>query len=155
MINWRTSKLIDRIGWAKANLKPVRTEYCVVYEDIDMKCATVLHPDPHCMAMLMHGGLMPPVEVWHKLAEDEARTDFTQHSDFRGHLLHDTEPMGPLTEEEAVEFLIKKDIPAHIWKTWDQGNKPKMVVCRRSQLPATREWRNAWRIADELGEKAA
>ena len=81
MIDWRTSKLIDRIGWAKANLAPVRTEYCVVYEDIDMKCASVMHPDPHCMAMLMHGGLMPPVEVWHKLAEDEARPDFTQHQE--------------------------------------------------------------------------
>ena len=42
MIDWRTSKLIDRIGWAKANLKPVRTDYCVVYEDIDMKCASVM-----------------------------------------------------------------------------------------------------------------
>ena len=52
MIDWRTSKLIDRIGWAKANLEPVRTDYCVVYEDIDMKCAAVMHPDPHCMAML-------------------------------------------------------------------------------------------------------
>ena len=111
MIDWRTSKLIDRIGWAKANLKPVRTDYCVVYEDIDMNCASVMHPDPHCMAMLMHGGLMPPVEVWHKLHEDEARPDFTQHSDFRGHLLHDTEPMGPLTEEEAVEFLIRHTSP--------------------------------------------
>ena len=154
MIDWRSSKLIDRINWAKTNLEPVHTEYCIVYEDIDKQCATVVHPDPHCMSMLMHGNIMPPAEVWLKLAEDEARPDFTNHSDFRGHLLHDTEPMGPLTEEQAVEFIIKKDIPTHIWKTWDQGNKPKMVICNKNQLPTTRDWRDAWRISDELGEAA-
>ena len=137
-MDWRGTKLIERVDWAKQNLTPHHTEYCVVYEDVDMDCAAVMHPDPHCMAMLMHGGLMPP--VWAKI---KVRQDATTH----GHLLHDTEPAGPLTEEEAVEYLIQTDIPERIWRTWNEGNRPKIVVCRRSQLPATREWRNAWRIA--------
>jgi hypothetical protein len=29
----------------------------------------------------------------------------------------------------------------------NDGNKPKLVICRKEQLPATRQWRNAWRIA--------
>lgn len=138
MMDWRGTKLIERVDWAKQNLTPHQTDYCVVYEDVDMDCAAVMHPDPHCMAMLMHGGLMPP--VWAKI---KVRQDAATH----GHLLHDTEPAGPLTEEEAVEFLIQTDIPERIWRTWNEGNRPKIVVCRRSQLPATREWRNAWRIA--------
>jgi hypothetical protein len=25
-----------------------------------------------------------------------------------------------------------------------------MVICRKEQLPGTREWRNAWKITEEL-----
>ena len=153
-VDWKGTKLIERIDWARANLKRHNTEYVVVYEDVDMECASVLHPDPHCMAMLMHGHLMPPAWVKLKLKEDEQRPDFTCHSDFNGHLLHETKPMPPLTEEEAIEYLIQIDVPRHIWETWNEGNRPKMVICKKSQLPATREWRNAWRIADNLGEVA-
>ena len=153
-VAWQGSNLIDRIEWAKSNLRRHETEYCVVYEDIDMGCAAIMHPDPHCMAMLMHGHLMPPAWVKLKLKEDEQRPDFTCHSDFNGHLLHETKPMPPLTEEEAIEYLIQTYVPRHIWETWNEGNRPKMVICRKSQLPATREWRNAWRIADNLGEVA-
>ena len=51
---------------------------------------------------------------------------------------------------DGEEYLIMKDIPEHVWKNWDEGNRPKMVICRKDQLPATREWRNAWRISEEL-----
>lgn len=147
MIDWRDTKLIDRIEWARSNLKPHQTEYVVVYEGLDMGCAAVMHPDPHCMASLMHGGIMPPAWVKLQLAEDEASPDFTRHRDFNGHLLHDTEPMGPLTEEEAIEHLIQTDIPPHIWRNWNDGNRPKLVICRKNQLPSARRWRNAWRLA--------
>lgn len=146
MINWRTTKLIDRIGWAKENLTRHDTEYCVVYEDIDMDTVAVMHPDPHCMAMLMHGGLMPPAWVKIQLQEDEKQPDFVSHKLGNGHLLDTTEPMGPLSEEEAVEWLIQTTVPKHIWENWNSGNKPKMVICTKKQLPATREWREAWTI---------
>ena len=146
MIDWRTTKLIDRIGWAKENLTRHDTEYCVVYEDIDMDTVAVMHPDPHCMAMLMHGGLMPPAWVKLQLQEDEQQPDFVSHKLGNGHLLDTTEPMGPLTEEEAVEWLIQTTVPRHIWENWNVGNKPKMVICTKKQLPATREWREAWTI---------
>ncbi len=135
MINWRGTKLFDRICWAKENLKPVRTDYVVVYEDIEMDCAAVMYPDPHCMAMLMHGNLMPPVEAWHRQRKGE-----------KG-LLHSLEPMPPLTEGQAVEFLIMKDVPERIWRDYNEGNRPKMKICKRQQLPSHRRWRNAWRLA--------
>jgi hypothetical protein len=43
-----------------------------------------------------------------------------------------------------------KDCPQSVWRNWDTGNKPKMVICRKEQLPSTREWRNAWKITEEL-----
>ena len=55
-----------------------------------------------------------------------------------------------MTEEEAIEYLIMKDIPEHVWRDWDKSNKPRLVICKKSQLPASREWRNAWQISDEL-----
>lgn len=151
---WRGTKLIDRIDWARSNLKPHETEYCVVYEGVDMECVSVMHPDPHCMSMLMHGHLMPPAWVKLQLKEDEQRPDFTCHSDFNGHLLHETKPMPPLTEEQAIEWLVQVDVPRDIWENWDSGNKPKMVICRKDQLPAKRDWRGAWTISDELGVAA-
>lgn len=68
----------------------------------------------------------------------------------RGYLLHNTEPVEAMTEEQAIEYLIMKDCPQHVWRDYDSGNKPKMVICRKEQLPATREWRNAWKISEEL-----
>ena len=145
--------LWDRLGWAKENLKPHQSDYRVVYEDSIDECAKILVPDPNWMACALQGGILPPVWVYHELAKDEAQEDFKKHT--CGYLLHETEPMPAMTEEEAIEYLIMKDIPQSVWTTWDEGNRPKMVICTKEQLPATREWRNAWRISDELNLEAA
>ena len=145
-VAWKGTKLINRIDWAKDNLQPVRTEYCVVYENLEEDCAIVMHPDPHCMAMLMHGNLMPPPWVKLQLKADEKRSDFTCHSDFNGHLLHETKPIGALTEEQAIEYLIVTDIEQEVWSNYDKGNRQLMAICRRDQLPTDRTFRNAWAI---------
>lgn len=137
-----------RLVWAKENLEPYQSDYRVVFEDSVDECAKILVPDPNWMACAMQGGILPKIENYWALAEDEAKPDFKKHT--RGYLLHDTEPMSAMTEEEAIEYLIMKDIPKSVWQNWDSGNKPKMVICRKGQLPQTREWRNAWRISDEL-----
>ena len=100
------------------------------------------------MACALQGGILPSVEVYWELAKDEAQPDFVRHT--RGHLLHNTKPIEAMTEEQAIEFLIMKDCPQHVWRTYNDGNKQKMVICRKDQLPATREWRNAWKISDDL-----
>jgi len=154
-VAWKGTKLIDRIEWARQNLKRHDTEYCVVYEDVDNDCASIMYPDPHTMAMLMHGHLMPPLWVKLKLREDSRRPDFVSHKEMgNDKLLHDTKPIGPLTEEQAVEYLVCTDIPRSIWENWNKGNRQTMVICSMKQLPQTREWRNAWRIADDIGEVA-
>jgi len=62
------------------------------------------------------------------------------------HLLHDTPRESPKTEEEAVEYLIMKDVPQHIWRNYETSNSVHLKIIRREQQP-NREFRNAWRIA--------
>ena len=53
--------LWDRLGWAKQNLEPYRSEYCIVWEDPDNldEPAKVTHPDPNWMACALNGGILP------------------------------------------------------------------------------------------------
>ena len=143
--------LWERLCWAKEKLEPYRSEYCVVWEaPNDMENpAKVTHPDPNWMACALQGGILPPVQSYWELKKDENKPDFVKHT--RGpELLHNMKPIDAMTEEEAIEYLIMKDIPEHVWRDWDKSNKPRLVICQKSQLPATREWRNAWQISDEL-----
>jgi|TARA_E500000331_G_scaffold120243_1_gene117384 hypothetical protein len=142
--------LWERLCWAKENLEGKPTDIRVVYEDPeDMdNPAKILCPDPNWMACALQGGILPPVEVYWELAKDEAQPDFKKHT--RGYLLHNTKPVEKMTEEEAINYLIMKDIPERVWRTWNVGNKPKMVICRTHQLPEHRQWRNAWQIKDDI-----
>ena len=140
--------LWNRLCWAKENLKSQPTDIRIVYEyDIDMP-AKILIPDSNWMACALQGGILPPVESYWELAKDEAQPDFKNHT--RGYLLHNTKPVDAMTEEEAIDYLIKKDVPQSVWKTWNEGNKPTMVICRTHQLPEHRQWRDAWQIRDDI-----
>lgn len=151
MINtpeFQGAHLWDRLCWAKENLEPHQSDYRVVYEDSLDECAKILVPDPNWMACALQGGILPPVEVYWLLAQDEAQPDFKKHT--RGYLLHNSKPIEAMTEEQAIEYLIMKDVPQSVWRDYDSGNKPKMVICRKEQLPGTRVWRNAWKISEDI-----
>ena len=141
------TNLWDRLGWAKENLKPVQTEYCIVWEDPETpdEPAKVTHPDPNWIACALNGGILPPLSSYHALAEDEAKPDFVKHT--RGYLLHNTKPIKAMTEEQAIEYLIMKDIPSRVWQNEERSNRPRMIICTKKQLPQKRTWRNAWKIA--------
>ena len=140
--------LWERLCWAKEHLEKVQSDIRVVYEDSVDAPAKILVPDPNWMACALQGGLLPPVESYWELGKDDAPPNFKNHT--RGYLLHDTKPVDAMTEEEAIEYLIKKDIPQSVWKTWNKGNKPTMVICRTHQLPEHRQWRDAWQIRDDI-----
>ncbi len=144
---FKGTHLWDRLCWAKENLDGVQSDYRVVYEDSIDECAKILVPDPNWMACALQGGILPPVWVYWELAKDEAQPDFKKHT--RGYLLHETEPMPAMTEQEAIEYLIMKDCPRHVWENFDKGNRRTLVICKKEQLPPTRVWRNAWRIDQE------
>lgn len=143
--------LDERLMWAKQNLDPIRSDYRVVFENpdelnmsIDANASVkVLTPDPNWMAAALHGNILPPVWVYWELAKDEAQPGFTKHT--RLHLLHETEPVEAMTEEEAMEYLVMKDIPSEIWDT--RANRPRFKICRMSQIPSDRQFRAAWALA--------
>src|SRR6056300_32058 len=102
--------LWDRLCWAKEKLEPHRTEYCVVWEDPET---------PDEPAKVTH-----PDPNWMACA-------------LQGGILP---PVEAMTEEQAIEYLIIKDIPQHVWIDYDKASKPRIVICTTSQLPSTRVW---------------
>ena len=74
------------------------------------------------MACALQGGILPPVQSYWELKKDEAKPDFVKHT--RGpELLHNMKPIGSMTEKEAIEYLIMKDIPEHVWRDWDKSEQ--------------------------------
>ena len=119
--------------------------YAILWEDPSDPDAPakVTRPSPTWLAMAMHGGILPPVEVYHALREDEDKPGFTRHT--RGHLLHETPPVPAMTEEEAMEYLVQKDIPPRVWRDY-KGNRSILKIVPVNLVPTDRSWRNAWRV---------
>ena len=59
------------------------------------------------------------------------------------------EPIGAMTEEEAIEYLIQKDIPPQVWRDY-QGNRAVMKIVPVELIPSDRSFRNAWKINQEM-----
>ena len=142
--------LWDRLCWAKENLKGKQSDYCIVWEDPDKpeECSKITVPDPNWMACALQGGILPPVWVYWELKKDEAQPDFVKHT--RGYLLHNTKPVESMTEEQAIEYLIMKDIPERVWKDYEQANRKRLLIVKKEQLPQHRTWRNAWKIDQQV-----
>ena len=126
--------------------------YRVIYEDPEQpeQPAMVLVPSDNWVADAMAGKL-PPISVYWALQDEERKfVEEGRHGDFK----HDqakweaqwTAPrIGPLTEQEAIEYLIMKDIPRHIWSK--EYNRPMLKVVKTEDVPSDRQFRNAWRLA--------
>jgi hypothetical protein len=149
--------LFDRICWAQENLRPVQTDFRVIYEDPAEPGmpAKVLIPAPEWMAMALHGDLLPPIDAYLRDREitdawESAHGGTQDGFDWRDHgAAHPyAKPRGPMSEQEAIEYLIQKDIPPRVWRDY-RGNRTIMRIVKVSQLPATREWRNAWAVAQD------
>lgn len=156
-MNYANYKLWQReLIFKEKNKDLPQPNYSILWEDPNdpEAPAKVTVPSPAWLAMAMHGGILPPVEVYWALREDESKPDFKRHT--RGDLLHEAPPMRAMTEEEAMEYLIMKDIPPHVWRDY-KGNRTILKIVPRSLIPVDRRNRNAWRIAQEpnIQEEAA
>jgi len=128
------------------------SKYRVIFEDPDQPDAPamVLVPSDNWMQEAMEGNL-PPISVYWALQDDEqqaiaeGRHDTFKH-DPEKHAAQWTAPrIGPLTEEEAIEYLIMKDIPRHIWSV--EYNRPMFKIVKTEDVPSDRQFRNAWGLA--------
>lgn len=99
-------------------------------------------------SMARYGGILPPVEVYWQLAEEEAQPDFEEHK--LGYLLHKTPPVPAMSAEEAIEYIIKKDIPFRVWRDYT-GNKSILRIVPVKAIPHERRFRDAWQLAQHQG----
>lgn len=126
-------------------------KYNVLFEDPlrPDEPLVILVPADEWLNMAMAGDL-PPVEVYWRLQEYEEK-----HTDPDKTFYHDPEMLneqhtapriGPLTEEEAMEYLIMKDVPRHIWSK--KYNRPMLKIVKANTIPSDQIFRNAWRLSE-------
>lgn len=58
-----------------------------------------------------------------------------------------SKPIGPMTEEEAIEYLIMKDMPKRVWHPDYKYNRQMFRIVKRDQLPKDQTYRDCWRLA--------
>lgn len=132
---WERELALKQLG-----LKPVEPQYCIVWEDpddLDAPCK-ITTPSPMWLAMAMHGDVLPPVGTY-PLPIDE------KGSVLPGHSLHD-DVIPAMTEEQAMEYLLQKDVPCKVWDNTEGSNMRRFVICRRDMVPTDRHYRNAWKL---------
>ena len=136
------SHLWDRLAEAKSRLKPVQSKYRVLFEDPTEpdSPAKVLVPDPNWMACALEGGILPPIDTY-------LRDQNVPDGEPKEHPY--AEPIGAMTEEEAIEYLIQKDIPPQVWRDYE-GNRVIMKIVPVELIPSDRSFRNAWKINQEM-----
>lgn len=134
--------LWDRLAEAKSRLAPVQSKYRVLFEDPNApdEPAKVLVPDPNFMAAALAGNVLPPIETYQ-------RDRLVPDGEPKEHPY--AEPIGAMTEEEAIEYLVMKDIDPSIWRDY-QGNRCIMKIVPVELIPSDRSFRNAWKINQEM-----
>jgi hypothetical protein len=114
--------------------QPVTASYVIAYEASVDAPLTLQIPDPNWLAMALAGGVLPAVEAYH--SKDRATIEAAP-------------AIGPLSEEQAMEYLLQKDVPREIWDA-PTSNRRRFIITRKNALPPTRQWRNAWRLSETL-----
>ena len=133
--------LWDRLAEAKSRLAPVQSQYRVLFEtpaEPDAPAA-VLVPDPNWMAAALAGNVLPPIDTY--LRDRDVPDGQPKEHPYAA-------PIPAMTEEEAIEYLIMKDIPPQVWRDY-QGNRAVMKIVPVELIPSDRSFRNAWKINQE------
>ena len=139
--------LWDRLAEAKSRLDPVQSKYRVVFEDPAKpdEAAKVLCPDPNWLACALEGNILPPIDTYQR-DRDVPDGQPKEHPYAK--------PIGPMSEEEAIEYLIMKDICPSVWQEY-RGNRTIMKIVPVELVPSDRSFRNAWKINQEADERIA
>ena len=134
--------LWDRLAEAKSRLAPVQSKYRVLFEDpaTPDEPAKVLVPDPNFMAAALAGNVLPPIDTYQ-------RDRLVPDGEPKEHPY--AEPIGAMSEEEAIEYLVMKDIDPSIWRDY-QGNRCIMKIVPVELIPSDRSFRIAWKINQEM-----
>lgn len=151
-----TEHLWDRLNEAATRLAPVQSQYRVVFELPNQDGpAGILVPDPNWLAAALEGGVLPPIQaymadmgrMYEWMAANPGRESEFSWDKVGGALHPYAEPIGPMTEEQAIEYLILKDLPPPVWSDYGRANRPRFKIVRTESIPVDRLYRDGWRIA--------
>lgn len=125
----------DRILAARQT-PPVQSDYRILYEHPDNGQLCILTPAAHWMGLALLGGVLDTIEV-HLLNQPKL-------SEF-------IEPCPPLTEEQAMEYLLIKDVFAkHPDLLTSRTNRRRYLIVRADQINYDRDFRDALSINQEV-----
>lgn len=126
-----------RLLWARIRLRKVQSKYRIVFEDPanpDIP-AKIVVPDPNWMAAAIAGGFLPPIGAYLQDRESDPGT----------RKLHPyAPPIGPMTEEQAIEYLTLLIVPRHVIEY--RGNREILKIVPVETIPTDRTYRQAWVI---------
>lgn len=134
----------------------IEPKYRIVYDDpaFPDHPTKVVVPSPNWLEDALAGNL-PPVWVHWQLQEDEqtaiaeGRAATFAHDEEKWMLQFTAPRIGPLTEEQAMEYLLMKDVPRRVWEDYQEGaNYTRFRIVAKEQVPSDRTFRNAWRLAE-------
>lgn len=128
------------------------TDYRIVYDDPDNleEPSSVVIPTDQWMGAAM-AGLLPPISVYLDLNADEqkaieeGRHQNYSHDPDKFNLQYTAPRIGPLTEEQALEYLVMKDVPKRVWGK--KHNRPMFRIVHKEEIPTDRTFRDAWEMA--------
>lgn len=169
------TRLFDRLLIAKQRLPAFPSALVIIFEDpgrASEQPASVLIPDPNCMAALMHGGVLPEVEAFHQTeytvtegsGVEYKGMGFHEFDDYiidlveRGgslksqvvtkYTVHDAPVMGPVDEREALRWFMMKDMAKRVWGD-SSSNFPRYQVVKHNVIPTIRAGRNHWSMTGD------
>ena len=128
------------------------TDLVVLIDDGYEDCIAVMYPSEEFMQDAKEGTL-PHIKYYWKLRDAELRAikegthdTFEHNQEDLANLLwareHDN--VGPLTEEQALEYLILKDLQDNVWGNYHNSRKFRIV--HKDHIPKDRVFRNAWKM---------
>lgn len=160
--------MFTRLQWASENLEPIQSDYRVIFEDpaAPDEPVKVLAAAPEWIACALAGGILPSIEHQHNMkleletdTGEKIQTTYLEAQKIRQEKTIVSEkvleyeeylyskPIGPMTEEQAIEYLIMKDIPARVWHSDYKYNRQMFKIVKKHQLPDDRLYRDCWRLA--------
>ena len=128
----------DRLLAASGRVRPFNSKYRVVYENPSNGAMHILIPSPQWMGAAMAGDIIDTIEV-HLMQDVGVSTS--------------VKPCPKLTEEQAVEYLLVKDVLAKHPELLDTrlSNRLKYRIVTNDSLPTNRDYRDALALNQEVG----
>lgn len=101
----------------------------------------ITEPTPLWVGMAVSGGFLPHIDFFLKMNEAESESAIRK---IRSEM-DKSEPLGPMSQEEFIEYTVMKDVPPRVWRDY-RGNRNIFRIVNSNAIPKNRAFRDAWRL---------